>query len=261
MLKFDVRNFWLIVGFLDNVREKDIENLRKLLPQLREACRSLKLAVSVLHIDDMATLFPVASGFAKAPSDEDRSLIAEEASRLADAIRRECKTKLFLAVTEEASIELFENPRPFDKAGEVGVNEQFPAAIYDIQEAANCLALSRPTACVCHLMRVLEVGLQTLASELRVPFADQREWQDAINAIEGKIKLYEKGSLQPLPPDWKKKKQLYADLATQFQHFKDAWRNYAMHARVFYDEAKADIIYRSVREFMRLMAKRLSSNV
>ena len=72
MLKLDVRNLWLLVSFLDSVREKDVENLRKLLPQLRDACRSLKLAVSVLHIDDMATLFPTSSGFTKALSDDEQ---------------------------------------------------------------------------------------------------------------------------------------------------------------------------------------------
>jgi hypothetical protein len=52
----------------------------------------------------------------------------------------------------------------------------------------------------------------------------------------------------------------YSGLATQFEHFKDAWRNHAIHVHgIFYDEPKAQIVYVSVREFMRELAKHFSS--
>jgi hypothetical protein len=181
----------------------------------------------------------------------------KEAPLMADTLRRDLSTKLFLAITDEAAIQLFENSAPFDSEI-VSVNDRFPDAVYDIQEAANCLALSRPTASVCHLMRVLEVGLFALAEDLDVPWPNRNDWQDVINAIEGKIKLFEKGS-GPLPSDWRDKRQFYADAATQFTHFKDGWRNHAMHFRAVYDDAKAEIIFRSVQDFMRVLATRLSS--
>jgi hypothetical protein len=38
----------------------------------------------------------------------------------------------------------------------------------DISEAAQCLALNRPTACVFHLMRVMETGVQILGNRLGI---------------------------------------------------------------------------------------------
>ena len=138
------------------------------------------------------------------------------------------------------------------------MNERFPSAIYDIQEAANCLALSRPGACVFHLMRVLEVELMRLATDLEVPW-NFHEWQKVINNIRQKISDIEHGNLVK-SGNAQEDKRYYSGLATQFEHFKDAWRNHAIHVHgVFYDEAKAQIVYLSVREFMRELAKRFSS--
>jgi hypothetical protein len=202
---------------------------------------------------------------AKDLSDEQRhSLIGEELkflkrehAELANLVRRELKRKVAISLSETDATELFDNPRPFDSE-RVSVNDRFPDAVYDIQEAANCKALSRPTACVFHLMRVLEVGLNALATDVGIPWPSRNDWQDVINAIEGKVKEIEKGS-GTLPTNWREKRQFYADSATQFTHFKDGWRNYAMHFHAIYDEAKADIIYRSVQDFMRVLATRLST--
>jgi len=225
------------------------------LPKLLESCKKLGLRVSAKHVDQTIAEF---NRIQSKPDHADELLnyFGGEGPRVAETLRFELSTKLFLAIPEEGSIELFEHPRPFDKEDIPSVSERFPDASYDMQEAANCLALSRPTACVCHLMRVLEVGLVALAGDLKIPWPDQNNWQEVINGIEGKIKLFEKGS-GTLPIDWKEKRQFYADAATQFTHFKDAWRNYAMHFHAVYDEGKADIIFRSVREFMRVLAARL----
>lgn len=255
MVKLELRHFWQIVNLLDHIREKDAEDLRDRLSGLRKQCAHLGLAVSVHHIDDIQSLYPPKGVLL---TGDDKSLIAEEASRLAHAIRRELQTKLFLAITDEASIALFEHPCPFDKKDEVSVNERFPDAVYDIQEAANCAALSRPNACVFHLMRVLEVGLMRLAEDLDVRW-NFHEWQNVIDRIRQKIGEIEHGNLVKTG-DAKADKRYYAGLATQFEHFKDAWRNHAIHVHgVFYDEAKAQIVYLSVREFMRELAKRFSS--
>jgi len=258
LLRFRAEAFVSLVTFLELANAGADSKLAELTPpeidKLPSIFDQFGLVVTLKHFQDIVDQVDRQTGSDKDAAD----IFLRHASALAATHRRELSTKLFLAVTGEQPIQLFESERPFD-TDKVSVNDRFPLAVYDIQEAANCLALSRATACVCHLMRVLEIGLQALADELGVPFSTQLEWQDAINGIEGRIKLYEKGSINPLPPDWKDKKQFYAELATQFTHFKDAWRNYAMHARVSYDESKANIIFGSVRAFLRVLAKRLSS--
>ena len=44
------------------------------------------------------------------------------------------------------------------------VDSAFPSAHHDIGEAGTCYATDRNTACVMHLMRVLELGLSAFAS-------------------------------------------------------------------------------------------------
>ncbi len=48
----------------------------------------------------------------------------------------------------------------------------FPSASYDIEEATKCLALERGTACVFHLMRVMEICLRVVAKSLQDPTVD-----------------------------------------------------------------------------------------
>ena len=43
------------------------------------------------------------------------------------------------------------------------------AGVFELDEAAKCLALSRPTASVFHLMRLMEIGLRVIAACLAIP--------------------------------------------------------------------------------------------
>ena len=49
--------------------------------------------------------------------------------------------------------------------------DKFPSCYQDIADARNCYALEQDTACVMHLMRVLEIGLGILAVEFNVSTA------------------------------------------------------------------------------------------
>ena len=96
-----------------------------------------------------------------------------------------------------------------------------------------------------HLMRVLEVGLNTLARTLGVSF-DRRNWENVINDCDAKIK-----TIGPSwGADWKDKQQFYAGAAKDFRYFKDAWRNHAMHYRERYDATEAKSILDHVKTFM-----------
>ena len=48
------------------------------------------------------------------------------------------------------------------------VAARFPRAIVDIEEAGKCFALGRFTACVFHLMRVVEAGLAAISRSLNI---------------------------------------------------------------------------------------------
>jgi hypothetical protein len=140
--------------------------------------------------------------------------------------------------------QFFTDP-PFGK----DVMVSFQTAIRDTALAGNCLACGLNDACVFHLMRVLEKGLEALAIEFSEPFASSN-WQNVIERLESKIRKIDSS----LGPDWKEKQTVYSEIATQFMFFKDAWRNHVMHGRTEYDWDRAKNIYEHVRVFMQHLA-------
>ena len=137
------------------------------------------------------------------------------------------------------------------------VSANFPASTYDIEESGNCYALGRHTACVFHLMRVLEKGLHALAKELGIAFPTPIElenWQNIIEKIESEIR-----KLNQLPKGQAKSEdlQFYSEAAKEFRYFKDAWRNHVSHSREKYDERQARRILEHVKDFMEHIATRV----
>ena len=135
------------------------------------------------------------------------------------------------------------------------VAKAFPSAYYDIKEASNCFALERHTATVMHSMRVLECGLNALGKMLKVKRsihgwggdlkAFQAQWEKMINFK------------PPKKLGWKR--QFCPQLFLHFRHFADAWRNRAFHKPGDqYGEGEAQVVFNHVRDFMKLLATRLS---
>jgi hypothetical protein len=140
--------------------------------------------------------------------------------------------------------------------------DAFPHAFADIDDAAFCYALERDTACVFHLMRVVEHGLRALAKKLKVTLTDKGKripieyatWQKVIEAINSNIEVAHK-----LPQSTKRAEQLefYSDLADHCSYMKDVWRNNLAHTRKRYIREEALLTIRRVFGFMDLLAKRL----
>jgi hypothetical protein len=133
----------------------------------------------------------------------------------------------------------------------VEVLERFPAAIDDTLDAGKCLALGQGTACVFHLMRVMEVGLKALAKRLKIPYAPS--WESYLRQIGDKV--HRKPKLKSVR--WKRDEPIYLELAGDLQAVKMAWRNPTMHVQRTYDVPQAGEIYLAVRRFMQDLAKKL----
>lgn len=166
------------------------------------------------------------------------------------AIVSEMTTTLFMRVFPERAA-YYEDPELFGPL----VLANFPTAARDIRSAGSCYAVDRTTACVMHLMRVLELGLNTLAAEFNVDFARQN-WEKIINDIEAAITLkYEKGKPPADKRTWQKERDFYAAAAKDFRYFKGAWRNHAMHIHEHYEDSEAKTILDHVKAFMQQLAK------
>jgi hypothetical protein len=136
------------------------------------------------------------------------------------------------------------------------VASAFPSATYDIAESGVCLSLDRGTASVFHLMRVLEIGLTVLGTTFGVSLA-HTNWAPAIEQIESKIRDMHKDPTWKVLSDCKEQQEFYAQAASHFGILKDAWRNYAMHARAVCTEEQAERIFENVKAFMQKLAERL----
>jgi hypothetical protein len=128
------------------------------------------------------------------------------------------------------------------------VHSRFPSASDDIEEAGKCLAFSRGTACVMHLMRVMEVGLKALAKPLGIPYAPS--WESYLRQINTKMAVEYKKK----PLGWRKREPFFRDISGDLVTVKHAWRNPSMHVVRKYSPEEADEILRAVRRFMQRLA-------
>lgn len=138
------------------------------------------------------------------------------------------------------------------------VRDKFSTTVYDVRESGNCYALGRNTACVFHLMRVLEIGLSVLAKQFNIP-SGHTNWETIINQIEKAIRDMDKDPQRP--SNWKDEREFYNQCASHFRVVKDAWRNYTAHTRGKYEPGEAFDILVSVRSFMQKLSTRLQEEL
>lgn len=124
----------------------------------------------------------------------------------------------------------------------------------EIEDAAVSYALGLFTACVCHLMRIVEEGLNAVAHDLKISYV-HAQWEPIINKIPGKKDALENES--PKRPDWKEWRQFYADAYLKLDNLNHAHRIYAMHSLKHYEETETRLIYETVRNLMQHLAAKL----
>ena len=127
------------------------------------------------------------------------------------------------------------------------VQDKFLDMIEDIVEANNCYALDRNTACVFHLMRVMEKAVQKLAIKLGITLTGEA-WQGVINAIRGQLNVSYPSHSDP-------ERIKYESILGHLETVKIAWRNPTMHPKTTYGEKEAKAILSAVEIFMEDLAK------
>jgi hypothetical protein len=126
------------------------------------------------------------------------------------------------------------------------IESAFPKTIEDWDEAAKCLAFERPTACVFHLMRAMELAVQRLYSELGLTGEIEREWGKLLSDIGKSIEAMPNAS-----PEDKQARNKWSAAHTHLYHVKQAWRNEVMHPKQTYTEVEAKAVFDAVKSFMR----------
>jgi hypothetical protein len=188
--------------------------------------------------------------------------VAARIDEIDRTIRREMKLHLFMYIPGERAeyYQSWGESKRTERKEEIplfgnAVKEKFPSIDYDVNEAGNCFATGRYTACVFHLMRILEISLEVFAKVFFVS-SEHTSWGKIIEGIEKEI---EKIVKEPNKSTNRKEEQeFYNQLATHFRFFKDGWRNYTVHARGKYTDEEAKQIMVNVHAFMQKLATRFS---
>ncbi len=128
--------------------------------------------------------------------------------------------------------------------------------VYELDKASKCLALSRPTACVFHLMRVIEIGIRAISKCLKIPGpikpAD-RNWGKMLCAIKGGIENKWPTVSNRTSGDG----ALFDAIYVSLDAVKNPWRNSTMHVENKYTEDEAEHVFVAVRGFMMKLASRM----
>jgi len=133
------------------------------------------------------------------------------------------------------------------------VSAALTSTLFDIDEAAKCFAVGRYTACVFHLMRVMELGVQRLGETLQVKI-------DTRNETWHQILLHVNVAIEQMPRKTEEEKAAkiqYATCAAHLSNVRIAWRNEVMHPKATYTEDEARDILSHVKTFTRDLAKLL----
>lgn len=126
------------------------------------------------------------------------------------------------------------------------VSRHFPSLTSDIEAAGNCLALRQPTACVFHLMRVMEKGTQVLGKKLKVVIDPEIEtWNKVLDHVDKQIRL-----LPTVTARQKAKKAAFAEVSSYLHQVRIAWRNEVMHPKATYTQEEARDVFSASRAFM-----------
>jgi hypothetical protein len=163
----------------------------------------------------------------------------------------ELKRRVFMRVPRE-KVKFYNGKALLSQA----VERAFPSIVNDVEEAGKCLSFGRNTACVFHLMRVMEIGLRTLGDSLNNPSLDPKRnpsWDSILQKCDKELAK----PRNERSPEWMKDDQFFAEATANLRAVKDAWRNPSMHVEKDYDDEKALDVFNSVKAFMRHLAAKL----
>ncbi len=161
------------------------------------------------------------------------------------------------------------------RAGDLfGIAEKFPLANDEARLAGNCFATGHHTACVFHLMRVVEIGAKAMVVALKVQKhlivtshlngkkqvvkkpVELCDWNTLKIGLQKALTEMEQGGKTSVLK--KEKLEFFSHAVSQFGLFKDAWRNKVAHSQKEYQPGETLDIMNNVRHFMQHLSERVA---
>ena len=220
---------------------KTLDGVAKTLRMVLEQAQDIGLAVSCnMIVEDIYF-------FERSDTQAYPRLVKQQLEGILSAITNELATIKFYRLKPEFA-KYHSILQPFGPI----VSDTFPEAIKDIEEGAKALSLGLGTACVFHMMRIMEVALKALAKEIGM--SNLPSWESYIDKIDKGISANYKTKSRK----WKKNQKYYAEIFGDLQAIKIAWRNPTMHIERHYDQDEAEDVFRATKNFLSRFAKHLS---
>ncbi len=247
-----------------DMNEQVQERVGKLLNATVAQCAWLRLrsAWKQLH----RILETVKTG--KCTSAKFSSLIGELRIR----IYEDLEDRVFFSVVDTGKIDKFFKedpkqrgclmPKPAEEIFSAEIVKEFPEAAEDLIEASACFVVSRYTASVFHLMRVVERGVTKLA-QLAGHADPKSSWNNTLRYLD---KVAYKTEYKDVPDAVKPYLGLVKDTIPKMQAMEHAWRNRVMHIenKLYpadpFDRPIATDVMIAVDGFMRTLAKGLAKD-
>ena len=188
--------------------------------------------------------------------DKDLSTMSVWISDVAKTVKRELSSRLLLSMPL-AKINYYQPDEPlFGK----DFSNNFQSASYELDEAAKCFALNRHTACVFHLMRIMEIGINAARKSLSIPDPvkpSERNWGKILQLFKVEIDARNK-----TPSKWVKSSNVdfFSEVYVSLDAVRNVWRNATMHVEKTYTEEEAERIYLAVKGFMKKMSSQIDEN-
>ena len=232
-----------------------------LLKSAKQCCVSLELPSANKQADRIKKWIDTRT----CPPSEFSTLMAELRTRM----NEDFEEMVFFCVSDRTRIRRFfqqcadangiEGRLEFKRAHDLFdpiVVARFPHTAFDIEEAARCAVNLRATACVFHLMRVVEVGILALARMVGI-----EDPKPSWGAILGKLDKYAYHTkYEELPAKVQPHRELIRELLPTMHAIQYAWRNKVDHVEnklipiETITEQESDEIMVAVHGFMRLLA-------
>lgn len=185
--------------------------------------------------------------------------IISEITGIQDSLKREQEKVKFAVITPE-KVQYFEQEKLFAEA----VFKNFPSARDEIKAAGNCLAQGLNDAAVFHLMRTVEYGLRGFAKFLQVSIPaeelEYKDWKVGLDQIRAAAKTKTEVGLMS-DKERAEAREFYNGVLSEFEGFKDVWRNSLMHTRNLpYKSGEAAAVFERVKTFMERLAVHVSED-
>lgn len=210
----------------EELSEDVLKDLHGTLDLLRRHCINLEFNTSVALLGDSIKQLPKTH---------------RELELIIIAVSSELKNETFLTIPRERAV-YWENPNLISEA----IKEYYPKIVKEMTEAGSCYACGLYTASVFHMMRAVEVGLHQVSEALQISNIGVEQQGIIISKIEKAV-----SDLKELPKGQKKseQQQFFSEVLIDFRLFKDAYRNYCSHSKVFYTEKQSQKVIKAVFDF------------